>query len=214
MLILTQGVHRLSLCPATRGHVRIKPFTLTPLAMGLITAPSTLHLERPHPTHPTRLPAPCSTHTTWLPTQALTLPASRDSRALEPQVGYREGGTFLSRQVRTSQVGRETAQGGLSHGGLGHWDASWPALRSLPRGLCVGCSLSLISSTPQRSFHPRALRPPWAAPGDYVSGGHHHLNVPYCHLLHSLWGPPPHPHRRTRPTGRGLVLLVHCVPQN
>lgn len=84
--------------------------------------------------------------------QVLTLLASRDSRALEPQVGCREGGAFLSRQVRTSQVGRETAQGSLSHGGLGYWDASWPALSSLPQGLCTGPSLL-------DQLHPSALLP-------------------------------------------------------
>ena len=40
-------------------------------------------------------------------------------------------------------------------------------------------------------------RPSWAAPGNCVSGGRHHLNSPCGRLFHGLWGPlpaPPLPH--------------------
>lgn len=36
-------------------------------------------------------------------------------------------------------------------------------------------------------------RPSWAAPGNCVSGGRHHLNSPCGRLFHGLWGPLPAP---------------------
>lgn len=63
-LVLTQGVRRLSLCLATRGRVRIKLFTLTSLAMDLITGPSTLSSCAP-PTRHTYLPLAPSPQSTY-----------------------------------------------------------------------------------------------------------------------------------------------------
>lgn len=93
---LTQGIQD-TLLLAIRVHVRIKPPTLTSLALGIITRPSALNYKRPHPTRPAlvlpRVPNPVTPNTT------------QARQGAGAQVGYREGGTLLSRQIWESWVG-------------------------------------------------------------------------------------------------------------
>ena len=156
MLVLTQGVHRLSLCPATRGRVRIKPFTLTSLAMGLITAPSTLHLERPHPTHPPCLPAPCSSpqHTYHLAPHA-----GPDAACFLGQQGSGAPGGLQGRGHVSEQTGED-----IPGGKRDSTREPWPR-RSQTLG-CFLASLAFPTSGPLHwllslldQLHPSALLP-------------------------------------------------------
>lgn len=92
-LVLTQGIQGSSY--QGPGCVRIKPSTLTSLALGLITGPSALNYKRSHPTHPAMPPSVHSTNTHFISPSCAGPDTAWIGRGLEPQVGLREGGHFF-----------------------------------------------------------------------------------------------------------------------